>query len=223
MGWVQRRFGSSIGLKLIMALSGLGLLGFLLGHLAGNLLIFQGQQAMNAYAAGLKELPLGLLYVARAGILLLFVVHIFTAFKLQSINSAARPVAYAHATTIQASLASRTMIYSGLVILAYLLFHLAHFTWHQVTEVPLLADGTVDVYNMVIASFHQPWIVVTYLVAMVVLGFHLSHGIASFFQTVGLNHSKYNDAYRIGGRLVAWGLSFGYISIPVSIWLGFVR
>lgn len=223
MSWVQRRIGSSIGLKFLMAVSGLGLLGFIVGHLAGNLLMYQGPEAMNAYAEGLKNLPYNLLYVARVGVIVLFSVHVLTAIKLQLRNKSARPVGYAHPATLQASLASRTMIHSGMLVLAYLLFHLAHFTWHQVTEVPTLADGSVDVYRMVVLGFQNPLISVTYIVAMIVLGFHLSHGISSFFQTVGFSHSKYNAAIRKGGGVLAWGLALGYITIPVSVWLGLVK
>ena len=223
MGWLQQRLGSSIGSKLLMALSGLGLLGFLFGHLSGNLLMFAGPEAINAYAKGLKELPFGLIYVARAGVLGLFVLHVFTAVRLQLKNKAARPEPYAFSATIQASAASRTMIWSGLLVLAYVLFHLAHFTWHRVTPVETLPNGAVNVYKMVIDGFSVPQISISYIVAMIVLGLHLSHGIASCFQTFGLCHKKYNIGIKVGSYLVAWGLALGFISIPVSVWLGCIN
>lgn len=223
MGWVADRLGSSIGLKFLMALTGLMLLGFVGAHLLGNLLIYAGPEALNAYARGLKELPYGLLNVARAGLLVTFGVHILVALKLQLQAKAARPVPYAHKSTIQASMASRTMIYSGLLLLAFVLFHLAHFTWGLVQPQPLLESGEVDVYAMVVAGFRVPALSALYVVSMVVLGLHLSHGISSVFQTLGLYHRNYLGGISVLSKGLAWGLALGNISIPVSVFLGFVK
>lgn len=206
-----------------MAITGLMLLGFVATHLSGNLLIYQGSEAINNYARGLRALPLELLNVLRAGLLVVFIVHVFTAVKLQLANKEARPVKYSFGHTIQASMASRTMIFSGLLILFFIVFHLAHYTWHMVHPVPPLADGQPDVYKMVIAGFSQVHLSVTYIVAMVVLGFHLQHGISSAIQTIGINHKKYAQLISVGGCLVAWALALGNISIPVSVMMGIVQ
>ena len=131
---------------------------FFIVHIIGNLTVFAGQDAMNSYALGLKGLPFGLLWIARIGLLVIFAVHIVTAIKLTRANRAARPEAYAKTNTIRASLSSRTMALSGLLILAYLIFHLAHFTWRVVAyDGPLIdAEGRDDVYTMVVQSFQQP-------------------------------------------------------------------
>lgn len=223
MGWVQKRVCSSVGMKFLMAITGLGLLGFLLGHLVGNLLIFQGQEAINQYAKNLRELPFGLLYIVRIGLGLCFFAHVFTAITLQQKNKAARPIGYKKKATIQANLASRTMVYSGLVILAYIGFHLSHFTWHQIHPAPYLPDGSVDVYSMVIEGFRQPFLSVLYVVALLTLGLHLSHGIRSVFQTFGLYHVKYNCLWEATGLVLGWGIPLAYLSIPASVWFGLLK
>lgn len=223
MSWVHRFAGSSIGLKFLMAITGVGLFGFLVGHLLGNLLIFQGPDAINGYAKSLKELPYGLLWVARLGLVVLFGVHIFTAIKLNLKNKSARPEKYVHGSTIQASFASRYMVLTGMLIFAFLLYHLAHYTWHVFGEVPVLPGGEVDVYGMVVAGFGQPLIAIIYVVAMLVLGLHLSHGLSSLFRTLGFHNKKYNRAIELGGCTVAWSLALANMSIPMSVWLGFVK
>lgn len=225
MGWVGRFSRSSIGSKYIMAVTGIGLSLFLFGHLAGNFLVFAGPDALNEYAAGLRKLPYGLLWVARIGLLVIFLLHLATAIRLSMANRAARPVRYKFEDTYQASLASRTMIYSGLLIFAYLIYHLLHFTFLQVgpTEYSVDAAGRHDVYAMVIRSFQNPALAIAYVVAMAATGFHLSHGFSSLFQSLGLNHPKYNKIWRCGGPVVAWLLAIGFSTIPLSILFGFVK
>lgn len=224
MGWLTRVAKSSIGAKWIMALTGLGLVGFLIAHLSGNLLVYSGQDATNAYAVGLRALPYGALWVLRIGTLVAFVVHIATAFYLTKANRAARPQQYVCKNTIQASFASRTMPYTGLLVLLYLIYHLLHFTFRSVnnTGEKLDALGRPDVYSMVIEGFHQPGISIVYILSMLVLGLHLNHGISSAFQTLGINQSKYNRLIRTAGPLIGWVIVLAFISIPVSVWLGLV-
>lgn len=224
MGWLKRAANSSIGAKWIMAITGTLLFGFLIGHLAGNLLVFSGPQAFNDYAAGLRELPYGLLWVARIGLVILFVLHIFTSIKLTRMKQAARPVPYAFKNTIKATLGSRTMGTTGLLVLLFLLYHLAHFTWYIVADTGQRYDelGRHDAYTMVIEGFRQPAIAISYIAAMLVLAVHLGHGLSSLFQTFGINNKKYNFLFRCVAPAVAWGLSLAFISIPVAIWLNLV-
>lgn len=206
-----------------MAFTGLGLSGFLAAHLAGNLLVFKGQDAMNAYAVGLREIPMQGLWVLRIGLIAIFVLHVVTAFKLASQNRAARPEAYVFQNTIKATFRSRTMVQTGLLILAYVIYHLAHFTFHTIHVEPKIdALGRPDVYTMVVESFQQPVIAITYIVAMIILGMHVSHGLSSVFQTFGFNNSKYNGFMHSVGPVLGTLLSLGFISIPVGIWLGIV-
>ncbi len=222
MSVAQKIFKSSVGLKFVVGVTGLCLLGFVIAHLLGNLQIYWGAQAINEYAKGLRHLPLGLLYIARAGLIVIFAIHIVGAISLQSQNAGARPTPYHMKKPVVSSMASRTMLYTGLLIITFVLYHLAHFTWHLFGEVPHLSDGAVDVYGMVVMGFKNPVIALSYIAAMIVLGLHLSHGIASFFQTAGFNHNQYNGAINCAGKSLAWAIALANISIPVSVWLGFI-
>jgi succinate dehydrogenase / fumarate reductase cytochrome b subunit len=228
--WLFPALASTIGSKFLVALTGMMLVGFLCGHLAGNLLIFKGQDALNAYAKGLKDLG-GLLWVARLGLLGAFVLHIFLAVRLQMRNRSARPERYQHSGTVQASTASVTMLYSGLLILAFVIYHLAHYTLGLVHasdsggNLLELHDklGRHDVYTMVLTGFSKWWVSLSYIVAQVVLWFHLSHGISSVFQTLGLNAPKYWPIIRGAGLLLATIIVVGNISIPTAVLLGWVH
>lgn len=221
MSWLQRTLNSSLGGKYVVALTGLGLVGFLVAHLAGNLLMFVGPDAMFAYAKGLRDY-MALLWVMRIGLIVMFVTHILFAVKLNLANVAARPVGYAKKSFVRASLSSRTMVYTGLLVLFYLLFHLAHFTF-RVTSDQIGAFAPFDVYNMAIASFSDPFVSLTYIAGMVVLGLHLHHGASSLFQSLGINHDKYNPLIRALGPLLGVVLPALFISIPVAVLFGFVK
>lgn len=208
-----------------MAVSGLALFGFIVGHLAGNLQIFLGQEKINAYAAFLKSYP-GALWAARIGLLVMAVIHVWAAVKLALENRAARPVAYAGHKFRKATYASRTMHYSGFIVLAYIVYHLMHFTFggaHAQYFHLQDAQGRHDVYSMMVLSFQQPAITIAYIIAMLLLGWHLSHGLSSLFQTVGLNNDRLRRRLSWGGSLVAWAIFLGYSAIPLGVWLGFVK
>lgn len=221
MTWFQRTLNSSVGGKYVVAITGLGLVGFLLAHLAGNLLIFVGPEAMYEYAKGLRQYP-ALLWIMRGGLLLMTMLHVSFAIKANLRNKAARPIPYASKVFIKASLPSRTMVLTGLLVMAYVAFHLAHFTF-RVTSEQIGTYEPFDCYHMVIASFQDPLVACTYIAAMIVLGFHLTHGVSSLFQSLGINHDKYNPALRALGPIVGIVIPAIYISIPVSILLGIVR
>lgn len=228
--WLMPALGSTIGSKMLVAITGLMLVGFLCGHLAGNLLIFKGPEAINAYAKGLKDLG-GLLWVARIGLLGAFVLHVGLAVRLQMRNRSARPERYQYTGTVQASAASLTMLYSGLLVLAFVVYHLAHYTLGLVHGADSGANllelhdplGRHDVYRMVVIGFSKWWVSLSYIVAQLVLWFHLSHGISSVFQTLGLNAPKYWPIIRGAGLLLATTIVVGNISIPLAVLLGWVR
>ena len=203
-----------------MALSGLVLASFVLGHMTGNLLMFKGPEAINAYAAWLHDNP-GLLWGARIVLILSTIAHIWTGILLTLENRAAREGGPAVDATRQASLSSRTMPYSGVVILAFLVFHLLHFTFRQ------LALGGVDfgdnVYKMVIAGFTQPAVAIFYIVSLILLGLHLSHGISSVFQTLGLRNERWRSRLDGVASLYAWVIVLGFVSIPLAVLSGYLK
>ncbi|WP_141736683.1 succinate dehydrogenase cytochrome b subunit [Oligoflexus tunisiensis] len=225
MSWIVRLMKSSLGAKYVMAVTGAGLFAFLIGHIGGNLLLYFGQDAMNSYAVGLRELPYGLLWIARGGILLFFVLHVYTAYSLTARNKAARPRAYVMEDTFQASLASRTMAMTGTIVLLFVLYHLAHYTFRIVNYAGPYIDnqGRDDVYTMTVAGFSQPVIAITYVAAMLVLGYHLSHGLSSMFQSLGINHSKYNLFFRKIMPLVGWVVTLAGATIPLAVLAGIIR
>lgn len=221
MAWIKQTVDSSIGGKLIVAVTGLVLVGFIIGHLSGNLLIFAGRDAINAYAAGLRKFP-ALLWAARLGLIAAAVAHIYFTIKLNLRNRAARPERYIKKTFARATLQSRTMVLSGLVVLFYAFFHLAHLTW-RATDPMLAALGPFEVYEALVYSFKNPVLAIFYVVCIVLVGMHLSHGLSSLFQTLGINHPKYNPFIRAVGPAFGVLLVVGYSSIPLAILLGFIQ
>ena len=216
---------SSIGSKVVMALTGLGLVLFVIIHMAGNLQMFVGQDAMNAYGVTLRKMPL-LLWIARLGLLGLAVFHIVISIRLKLANRAARPTRYVQEKTVQASRSSRTMIISGLIILTFLIYHLLHFTL-GVTDPKNFAlhdpQGRHDVYNMVIAGFKNPLISGGYILAMVLLFSHLGHGASSWMQSLGWNHPKYNGLIQKIGPVLSWIVGLGFVAIPIAVLLGILK
>lgn len=222
----QKIFGSSVGRKAVMALTGVGLILFTIVHLAGHFLMFAGPDAINSYAFALKSNP-ALLWGARSGLLLTFVVHVGLAINLSLENKRARGgVAYQYNNTVQASFASRTMIWTGMLVLAFVLFHLAHFTIHLVN--PAYANmhdelGRHDVYSMMIIGFQAVPVGIGYIIAMAILALHLSHGLPSMFQSIGWNSPRFDANFKRIGTIFGVLIFFGYSSLPVSVWLGLLR
>ena len=234
--WTQTYLGSSVGQKILIGLTGAGLVTFVAFHLIGNLKIFSGPESLNKYAYFLKH-DLGLLiWIARAGLLGIFVIHLALAIRLKLRASAARPTGYFVQRSAQASPQSKTMIWTGIVILLFVLFHLAHYTFALVHTVPdgnvnyldlkyTLQNGqqTHDVYQMMIAGFREPWIVALYLIAQLFLLVHLAHGIQSVFQTLGLVAKRFVPAVRLLGYGISGLIFVGNTAIVLAVWLGFVR
>lgn len=214
-------FGSTVGVKTLMALTGLGLIGFLATHMAGNLLIFFGPDVFNAYAKSIKSAGGGgLVWVARAGLLGMFVVHVGLAFKLQVMNRTARPVGYVHEATIEASWASRYMILTGILVLAFLLFHLAHYTIGLVNEDYMTwvdAQGRHDAYRMVVHGFSNPLVAGSYIATMGILALHLCHGFQSLFRSLGNSHEGARNALGKASILIALGLAAGFSAAPIGV------
>ena len=221
MSWVR----SSIGKKAVMAASGLLLVGFAIIHLSGNLIVFLGPEAFNAYAKKLRDLG-PLLWAARVALLAAAAAHIWTAVQLARENRAARPIGYRVQRTIQTTLAAKTMVASGLLLLAYLVYHLMHFTF-RVTDPGLAhlmdAQGHPDVYAMVVRGFRSGPVSALYIAAMGLLYFHLSHGFGSAFHSLGLNNERALTRFRRASQALALALFLGYISIPLAVLLGAVQ
>lgn len=215
---------SSIGKKLFMAATGLFMSLFVLGHLVGNLQIFLGQDQLNTYAQALKDLP-ALTWSVRTVMFICLVLHVWRGIQLYFENRASRPVRYHVNATVQASLASRTMIFTGIGIFLYVVYHLLHYTF--IVTNPQYAGlhdalGRHDVYSMVVLGFQNGWISAVYVLAMLCLCYHLTHAIPSFFQTLGLNNDKTRLRFDIIGWLIATVIFIGYTMIPVAVLLKLV-
>ena len=209
----------SIGKKVLMAVTGFIAFGFVCGHMLGNLQIFIGQNQMNSYAEHLQALG-PLLWVIRAFVLVSFIIHVWFGIKLKLEAWAARPIGYKNKSTVKATLASRTMIWSGIVIFLFLVYHLLHYTIRVTNpEFNSLTDplGRPDVYNMVIAGFSVVWVSIFYIIAVGLLSYHLSHGVASMFQSLGLNSEKCQVRLQWLAWLATIILFLGYASIPAAV------
>lgn len=221
----SRTLGSSIGTKATMAVTGLLILLFVIAHLLGNLQIYLGPEPINRYAAFLKSVP-EMLWGVRIGLTAVFVIHVYSAVKLTLENRAARPVRYAVRRPQEAGVAARTLLLSGSLVLAFVLYHLAHFTlgltdpasFHHVDEL-----GRHDVYRMMVLGFRQPLVSGLYVAAMAVLGLHLWHAIGNLFQTLGWSTPRQRPFLTKGGRVLAMAIVLGNISIPMSVLIGIVR
>ncbi len=218
MHWFQ----TSLGKKYIMALTGLAMVGFVIVHMIGNLTIFAGPGAINSYAEKLHQL-VPLLWSFRLFLLAAFLLHIFVGITLYLENRAAKPDAYACKRSIKTSLPSKTMIWTGLLLGAFVIYHLLHFTFRVTNpDISHMVDafGRPDVFTMVAQSFGIAPISLAYIFAMIILLLHLYHGIQSFFQSLGLNTEKTLPFIEKAGRALAFLLLLGFASIPVVFVLG---
>ncbi len=209
-----------------MAATGVILIGFVLGHMAGNLQIFIGRERLNHYAETLQNMG-ALLWFLRAFLTLCLFLHILTSIRLKLLNMAAKPVSYAIKATVKASLSSRTMLITGITVFAFVTFHLLHFTIGAIqpgtfkTAIPL-HEGIPDVYSMVVYGFQNPAISVSYIVLVLLIGFHLNHAIPSMFQTLGFHHPRYNGFIAGLGPTLSIIITLGYLAIPLAVLAGLV-
>ena len=212
MKWLIQTFQSSIGKKLLMALTGMGFIGFLAGHLAGNLTIYGGSDSFNAYAEHLHSLG-PLLKAAEWGLLLFALIHVTIGLILFLQNLSARPQRYCvNQAAGGRTLGSRTMPYTGMAVLVFVVFHLINF--HFVDK------ANTTIFEIVHTAFQNFLYVGLYVAAMLVLAVHISHGFWSAFQTLGMNHSKYMPILSAVGLLFALLVGVGFGFIPIYIVLG---
>lgn len=218
-------FRSSVGLKILMAVSGFILFGFVFVHMVGNLQIFLGQETLNEYAHFLKSEPI-LLWAFRLTLLAAVVVHILAGWGLYLHNKSVRPVNYQHNAATGASLASRTMVWSGTIVLAFIIFHLLQFTIGSITPAYLTyrdAQQHQDVYRMVLEAFSIPWVAAFYVLSVALLCYHLSHGVNSFFRTLGFTNDAWSPLQLWFARLFSTVIFLGMAAVPISVQLHYLK
>jgi len=220
----MRLFSDSIGRKAVMAVTGLLMVLFLVGHLLGNMTIFKGAAGINAYAEGLHKLA-AVVWGNRIVMGLAVVLHVILAIQVTLENWAAKPDKYAVIRSKMATFASKNMIWTGLVVGAFLVYHLLQFTIRATPGLTLGEDslGRFDVFTMVVTSFQGVLVAALYVVAMLAVFFHLTHGIQSLFQTSGLTNAIMLPRYGIVGKLLSAVFLVGFASIPVVIFLQILK
>jgi succinate dehydrogenase / fumarate reductase, cytochrome b subunit len=215
-----RFWQTTVGKKAIMAVTGIILSGFVVGHLLGNLQIFEGPEKLNHYSVALKGLG-PLLWATRIVLLVSVALHIWSAFVLWAGHREARPVKYIKKANINSTYASRTMYWSGPILLAFVIFHLLQFTFGAVHPGASFVEGSV--YNNVVLGF-QIWPVsIFYIIGMVMLCYHLYHGLWSMLQSLGFSHPIYTPWVQRLAKVFAVLIAIGYISIPVAVLAGFIK
>jgi succinate dehydrogenase / fumarate reductase, cytochrome b subunit len=213
-----RFLGSSIGKKVVMAVTGFALFGFVVAHMLGNLQVYLGPAALNDYAEALRHYP-ALLWAARIGLLVAAALHVWAAYSLTMMNRAARPEDYRAKEHRESTYASRTMRWSGVFLLLFVVYHLMHMTWGNAH--PDFIPG--DVYHNFIVGFRPVLVSVVYVVAMLALGLHLYHGVWSSLQTLGLSHPRYNHLRHAFATLITAVVVVGNISMPVAVLAGWLE
>ena len=203
-----------------MAVTGAILFGFVLAHMAGNFTVYLGPEAMNGYAVFLRQFLHGAgLWIARAVLLLAVILHIWSATSLTLSSRAARPVGYRERQWTESTYASRTMRWSGVIILFFVIYHLLHFTFGTVH--PSFVEG--DVYHNLVVGFQSVPVSLFYIVAMILLGLHLRHGVWSMFQTLGVSHPRYIRWAHIASWIFAAIVVIGNCSFPIAVLAGLIR
>jgi succinate dehydrogenase / fumarate reductase, cytochrome b subunit len=210
-------YSTSIGKKVVMAITGLILFGFVIGHMLGNLQVFMGANQMNAYAAMLKA-NATLLWGVRIVLLVAVILHIVAAVQLTRMSQRSRPEGYHYKDVIQADYAARTMRWSGPIIAVFVIYHLLHFTTGSVHP----RFDVHDVYRNVISGFRVWPVSLFYIIAMVALAFHLWHGVWSLFQTLGLITPKSDKIIHRLAAIATLALVIGFISIPMAVLAGLI-
>jgi succinate dehydrogenase / fumarate reductase cytochrome b subunit len=216
---LARFWGSTVGKKIVMGVTGLIMVGFLIGHMAGNLQVFLGAQRLNGYAAFLHGLG-EILWMIRGVLLAALILHVIAAVQLIRIDRAARPVAYARHETQAATLASRTMRWGGLVLAIFIVLHLMHFTTGTLRPAPF---SPTDVYGNVTGSFMIPWVSALYIAAMIAVGLHLYHGTWSVFRTLGMAPPSARPLQHRISLVLAVIVWLGFTIVPVGVLLRWAR
>ncbi len=214
----DRFYTSTIGKKAVMAVSGAVLFLFVIGHLIGNLQIYEGPEKLNSYSVFLHSMP-ALLWAIRILLLVMVTLHIWSSIQLALRNLEARPAGYVKWKATESTYAARTMYWSGPIILAFVIYHLLDLTFGKAN--PHYVAG--DVYGNVIASFRVIPVSAFYIFAMLLLGMHLYHGLWSMFQSLGYSHPRYTPLLKRTAAVAAVLIAAGNISIPVAVMAGFIR
>jgi succinate dehydrogenase / fumarate reductase cytochrome b subunit len=220
----MRWYNTSLGKKYIMAVTGIFLILFVIAHMLGNLSVFGGAASLNAYAEHLRAFP-PLLWGFRGVMALAFVIHIWMGITLYLENKSARPVAYAKKVNDRTSFSALNMIWTGLLLLAFVVYHILHFTTHTLN--PEFAgmvepSGAFNVFAMVSSAFHHFGVALVYVIAMIILLLHVSHGFQSFFQSLGWTNYRTLPGLEKASRVVAFVLMFGFIIIPIALFFGVI-
>lgn len=211
---------STNGKKVVMAVTGCIMFLFVIAHMLGNLQVFEGPARINAYSHLLHNLG-ELLWIVRFVLIVAVILHITATVQLALRNKAARPVGYSRKEAINSSYASRTMYWSGPIVLAFIIFHLLQFTAGYIHPESQFIEG--DVYHNLVAGFSVWWVSAWYIFAIILLGLHLRHGLWSMFQSAGYNHPRHTPTLKNAALVIAVLIVFGYISIPISVLTGLVK
>lgn len=215
MGWARTFYRSANGKKVVMAVTGVILVAFIIGHVLGNLLVFRGPAAINEYGALLRA-NAALLWTVRVTLLGAVILHVIAAAQLVRLERLARPVRYHVRSPQVATVSSRSMRWGGVALALFVVYHILHFT-----------TGTVhpdfehaNVYRNMVVGFRVWWASAIYIGAMIALGLHLHHGVWSVFQSLGVNHPSINPLRRHLATVVAIAVTIGFIAIPVAVLAG---
>ena len=225
--WLVQFYRSTIGKKIIMAATGLIGIGFVIGHMAGNLQAFIGQNKLNAYGALLHGPLAELLWVVRVVLIIAVVLHVLMAWQLTMRARAARPIGYRKREPQVSTLASRTMRWGGVLLLVFIVVHILHFTTGQIDPAHwrgrLDAAGRHDVYGNLVASFRIWWVAAFYVLAMIFLGLHLYHGAWSSVRTLGYAKPSPYPLHRRIALIVAAVVWLGFTLVPLGVLAGLIR
>src|SRR5665647_1801539 len=213
-------FASTVGKKIVMAVSGLIMVGFVILHMAGNLQIFEGADKLNTYSAFLHGPANEVLWVLRVILLVAVIAHVVSAYQLTVLDRAARPVPYAKRELQAATIGSRTMRIGGVLLALFILLHILHFTTLTLQPAKLV-EG--DVYANVLASFHIWWVTLAYVIAMIFLGLHLYHGLWSSVRTLGFERGRLDPFKRPVALALAVILWAGFTIVPVAVYFHLVQ
>lgn len=220
MNRLQVLWHSSVGKKSVMAVTGLIGILFVIGHMVGNLQVFQGAERINAYGHLLHGPLNELLWVVRVVLIVAVMLHVIAAWQLTVRDRAARPIAYARRDPQVSTLSSRTLRWGGVLLLIFIIVHILHFTTGTIRPAGVFTAG--DVYANVLAGFRIPWVTAFYVIAMVALGMHLYHGTWSSFRSLGMAPPSPRPLKRRLALVVAVLVSVGFAAVPIAVLAGFV-
>lgn len=225
MTWFGNFYRSAIGKKAVMAISGLILFGWIFLHMAGNLKLFMGSEALNHYGEWLRTMggPMlpntGALWISRILLLVAVIFHIHSAYALTVMNRKARPIGYADRDYVKGTYAARTMRWGGVIILLFVIYHLLHLTTGDVHH--SFIPG--DVFHNVVTGFQVWWIAAIYIIANLALGLHLYHGVWAMFSSVGMTNPRFEHWRRTFATVFAIVITVANIAFPMSVLMGFVH